>query len=741
MKTHEHALISIGFTAGISLLSTGTIGDWSLYVAALVGGELIDFIDHPLYHLLYQRNTPVVRQGFAELKKHGVKAYLQYLKKAEDNRDFNRLLLHNVISLSLVALMGVLFGLWLPSTTVFFVAYAAFMLHMITDMLGDFQLKGNSDNWLWVISPERLEKIGQMGRRYVVRVWGWWACLLLAFVIVNLRWAWQMRFPDTRWGLIHEMVMHAESRNSILSSAPLFLLFMYFLLLVGIILAGHHKYRLETGTTARSKTGNPGSLQTFWQFLAGKSPKTGREFDQVLLKMQADSAKWILILTSLIALGLLLCSWLQVQNPLIIILVATVPALAFGTLIHPTIGEFGGVLGVLLAALLNIVLSRFGLQGAWSPITGLILFAAAAGAWVLGLVGGIFLRGQLRQSLGLFLVQITMPPGVSISTQTLQKTIQLTSGAVEEGYRRARQQLFGGQELPEVRKTPHDVVILPCDGVPLLLKNHTHLRATDVFVPLLSETAYVLCDNLLMSKSCIIGEYGLLPVLPNNRLAVEDPLDGEAHWENGKCQWHSRRRKVDFLTPRQDHCSPHPAIPVMVANKSLGDHFDDMVTRKVNIITDIYIFPRGDCRTITICGVNRSSTSTKEYCSMEAETYAGWVQQCIAEAVESNQLGTAHRSSARLVYPRVSSWDQGLNDDFSRNSVPLSQAADGCLHPEDVHVFQEVLGMMPQKKLIFSASADFSRRILVLALQVAVTILLTLLGMDSTLIDLIQLAF
>jgi len=48
MRTHQHALISLGYAGGLALLASRGLSDPGIYLAALIGGEILDFIDHPL---------------------------------------------------------------------------------------------------------------------------------------------------------------------------------------------------------------------------------------------------------------------------------------------------------------------------------------------------------------------------------------------------------------------------------------------------------------------------------------------------------------------------------------------------------------------------------------------------------------------------------------------------------------------------------------------------------------------
>ncbi len=61
MKPHEHILISLGYVTSVAFLAGRGFNDPLIYVSAVIGGEIIDFIDHPLYQLVYQRNATHVK--------------------------------------------------------------------------------------------------------------------------------------------------------------------------------------------------------------------------------------------------------------------------------------------------------------------------------------------------------------------------------------------------------------------------------------------------------------------------------------------------------------------------------------------------------------------------------------------------------------------------------------------------------------------------------------------------------
>ena len=58
--------------------------------------------------------------------------------------------------------------------------------------------------------------------------------------------------------------------------------------------------------------------------------------------------------------------------------------------------------------------------------------------------------------------------------------------------------------------------------------------------------------------------------------------------------------------------------------KTWGEFFDHAVTRNDTITADIYVYPDpNQSENVTICGLIRNITSTKEFADVEAEIYAG----------------------------------------------------------------------------------------------------------------------
>ncbi len=152
MKTHEHALISLGYGACVSLLlGGGLVGHPDVYLAAVLGGECIDFIDHPLYHLVYQRSEEHVAAAWQVLKEKGPAAWVHYLGRVEDGRQFKGLILHNIYALIALVMLIVVLFIAVPGEVCTLTFFTATLVHMLTDIQGDLRILGHINNWLWVL--------------------------------------------------------------------------------------------------------------------------------------------------------------------------------------------------------------------------------------------------------------------------------------------------------------------------------------------------------------------------------------------------------------------------------------------------------------------------------------------------------------------------------------------------------------------------------------------------------------
>jgi len=734
MKTHEHVLISLGYAGSVAFLAGQGLTDPRIYLAALIGGEILDFVDHPLYHLVYRRNEPHVVKTRQLFFKEGLKAAITYLNEIEDRRVFKGLLLHNVYALTLAALAGIVFGLFLPASIYWFVFWGTLLLHMLTDIYGDFVTLGHADNWLWVLPESWLERWGRRGNRLVNSILLWVAIILLGFLLISLRLGWQLVSPSAYAGLYAEAL---RAGHVWLTYVPLLVLVFYLLWLVIICAAAVHKYSLELGRDGRPKPVpfSLGSVRLLGELLSGRLRWTRQNFERVLLRMQADQTIWVVLLAIFIALTLLGLNWLHWDSDLLLFLTPSFLALLLGTFIHTTIGEFGGVFGVLLAWFLNLTLAHLGLQILWPVSRGYLLFGAAATAWLLGLLGSILLKGQRRMSLVAFSIQLRPKNHEPDDDSWLCVVLDLAEQGLQVGYSSMHAQLYGdpaGCDFICSSPTdclPTDLLLTPYAGRPILNANHYHLQATDSYCPILREMAYVLCDNRLTLRSRAIGQHGLLPVMPRYRIVGTDCVTADMHWARGAYYWHSLRRPLTLRSVAPD-AFKDPVGPRWLLVKTWAEFVDHLVTRRSTFRTDLFIYPAsGQSDTITLCGLTREFTSTKEYATVEAEAYAGAVMDAILTDVRANpDLYLVRHTSARLFYPRVSIFDQALVDPTLTLAVLPSDS--GAISKHDMALIQRSLDALPAKNLLPSATANFSKRLVVWILEVGITALIAaLLGL------------
>lgn len=725
MKTHEHALISLGYAAGLSLISGQGLGGWEIYLAALVGGEIIDFVDHPMYHLVYNRNEPHVKKARKIFQEEGLKSTVKYLNDVENNRKFKGLLLHNIYSLSILAFLSILAAFFLPAPTYLFVGIGAFFLHMLTDLWGDYSILGHVDNWLWVLTKKNIDSLGSKGNNLVNYILVWGAFIQTGFILVTTRWIWQLNRP-TIFGMAFEESLY---NIELLAYIPLGGLAIYHLSIIGICAANVHKYKLEMENPKKSVPFSVGSIKLLGKLIRRKIPQNRQNFERVYLRMQADQAIWATFLTLLITIVLVTISWIwggsstwNIGQTAMFVLTPVFLALLFGTMLHTTVGEFGGVWGVLLAILLNLILGRLGLQEIWSINLGYWLFGSAVGAWILALLGGIILRGQSRMSLTAFSFRFEAIN--KDNDRWLQDILAITRESLSKGYSQMHETFHGPSDGIDFVSMPStDLMLTPYQGKPILGEEYHHLRASDNYSPILRTFSYALCENRLTSTSKIIGKYGILPIMPRQRTVGKNILDSEMYLDGNKYFWKSKKRPLKLLSAGMADTNVADEHRWLL-HKSWSEFLDHMITRGETIQTDIFIFPEeGSPDVITVCGITREYTSTKAYATVEAEAYAGAVVNEIKEMSKKNQhLKIAKLASARLFYPRTSFFDLDLIDWVERVAVLPTES--GGFQRQDLSYIQQTISQLPDKKIVLSATADFQKKLGILSVQYLITILI-----------------
>ncbi len=683
--------------------------DPGIYIAALIGGELIDLIDHPLHQFVFERDDSSVIEARSVYKKEGLRSAINYLLKREDEHAFNRLRLHNVFSLTMIAIAGILASLYLPGQVYSFVMLGAFILHMLADIFGDFKLLGHFDNWLWILPPKALKWLGQIGSRMVWIVLFWWIDILLSFILVSLRSIGGLYNPS----LINIGLAYAAYQTDwFLYYFPLSLLLIYFMILFVLVNAGAHKIKLES---LPEKRGNRVRF-TF------ESLKSRNSMSKFILSMQSNQTMWIFILTCIIALTLVLEPWPNL-NPVVIFYTPVVLALIFGTLFHPTIGEFGGVQGVLLSVFLNFIFSRYfpGAFYQWPQEYGLMLFASACVAWILGLLGGIVLRDYKSLSLTIFVIKLSADKNLTNETAH-HYYVDVACHGMETGYEQAHKILFGDKKTGfKVSDSPVDYLITPQVGFPTYFGDYRHFTIKDTTRPVLQDMAYILCANRLSSFSKKLGKFGLLPTLPRSRFFVKRPEDADILWNNGTFYWD--RANTPVTLPSCDNVQSWvKAGTRMGLIKTLSEFYDDLVTKQLTFQTDLHYFTsEDDLSSVTLCGICRSKTSTKEYTTVESECYASLVVDHIIDiARKIPGITVAEKQTARIVFPQISYDDFNTIDELSHLSIiPLNDSP--CFSKNSADLLIKTLCMLPGTGKKFDLTADIKRRFTVLVGQLGIS--------------------
>jgi hypothetical protein len=735
MKTHEHALISLGYAAGVAFFAGKGLANPWIYVSAVVGGEIIDFIDHPLYHFIYQRNEPHVKEARRIFREKGTKATSTYLNEVENGRQFKGLLLHNIYFLTVVALITIILALFLHATVYWFVGLGAFFLHMLTDIYGDFRILGHADNWLWILSKKVKRFLGGLGKNLVLVMLIYGTLIMMSFFMVSFRWGWQLDHQVAEKGLLADQVLINWNTFSYI---PLLFLSAYFLMIFSLALGQVHKYKIELNAL-HIKGAVPFSLGSFNQlfaYLLGKSPRNRENLERVLLRMQADSGFWAIILAAIICIILLVITAIagnpDTWNPYWQVAFLMIPvffALLFGTFIHTTVGEVGGVLGVLSAWMFNFVLARVGVMQLWDMQQGYKLFIAAIVAWILGLVGGMVLKGQSRLSLIGFSIQVKRKNDHVSDSSWLNNVLISVAEGLQVGFSDMHNEIFNADKNKQFVINPvTEIMLTPYQGRPIIGEDYRHLQAKDSYVPIFREIQYILCDNLLSEESHSLSKYGFLPIMPRQRYIQEGNRYYDMSWDGKFYKWNSSRRPLVLKVAHGDKVENTIMSQRMVLIKTWSEFLDNTLTRKSTIHTDIFVYPETD-DVVTICGFTREYTSTKEYATVEAEAYTGAVIDKIRLLMQDNQSIVIQRNAtARFFYPRVSFYDQDLITWASGQAV--LPTGDSSFPRQDLAFIKKSLESIPVKNLLPSVTANLKSRFAVLIVQNIVALVIGLLNVD-----------
>jgi hypothetical protein len=196
-----------------------------------------------------------------------------------------------------------------------------------------------------------------------------------------------------------------------------------------------------------------------------------------------------------------------------------------------------------------------------------------------------------------------------------------------------------------------------------------HIRISYKQVPVVQQLHYALCHNRLVKSAVQVDERIMLPVLPvpyyhPGRLKAQD-LDAAAQ-ENGTYQL--------SIWERDDSSLPGFMNDVQVKGaygyrKEPSEFFDQMLTRSVNIMTDLFYSIENPAErtngptSLLMVGFSRCQTSTKSYVTLESEVIMSKVLAAILQGLDEYNLKGRLVHRARLYYPKISIYDHGFDPD------------------------------------------------------------------------------
>ena len=110
-----------------------------------------------------------------------------------------------VSMLFIFSLLCIVLALFLPGPIYLFVGAGAFLLHMISDTIGDYLILGHIDNWLCVLPQKVIDICGRIGQKLIFIIILFGVIIQISLFSVSFRWAWQLHYATTISNAFWEM--------------------------------------------------------------------------------------------------------------------------------------------------------------------------------------------------------------------------------------------------------------------------------------------------------------------------------------------------------------------------------------------------------------------------------------------------------------------------------------------------------------------------------------------------------
>lgn len=684
MRTHEHALVSVTYVFVNSLMFDLPVDNISLYVAAVLGGEILDIIDHPLHFFVYGRHQQHAVEAKKIFREEFRKSYnnnrflmpfdllraiasaitktAKYLNEVEDDRKIKGLWLHNVLALFLVAIVGFFVSLFVTASPCFVVFWGALLLHMICDILGDLWSVGHIDNWLWVI-PKNYRNF-QRKNLYIFLVLIMNLLVFSSFVLMTIR-----------WGLysVDGLIFTINFGNLLFIPFIGLTLYLFWLLLMVVF------YRRKYNMHFR------GAVGALWFLKRLFDNDKNKKMIDIYVYLQNYFLIWIFIGSLLVMSAILAMRILGVENEIWLFMIPFIVAVMLGVFVHSSVGELSSVLGVTISYFVDLFIARVSNQSSWASDRVLLFFGAAVTAWLTGLVGAIMFKGKIRMSLLTGFIPIKTDNSVNSILSQLEV-------AIAEGYRSACRKLFGVDKEFEVKRCGVDQFIVGLAKHPMAGVARVHWRIRDRYSPVIRELAYLWSVQYTDDVSVCCP-----PIMPRSRV----PREAEMSHIDYLYRWNYNSNLLVYETPVR-------GFSVSYLSKSASELLDNLLTIQSDILSDVFVIPNhGEllCYIIT-----REVTSTKEFSSIESEIYLREIVSAV-----SNRLG-GNAVCSRIVFSDFSIHDSAIIGDLRQR---YTFHIFGSHENDPMAMIAHYIKQIPSKNVLHDLSSNFQQKFWATAFEVA----------------------